>query len=128
MAQEELGLGPHNLWHYGSGFGGGVAGCGHTCGALTGAAIAIGVTENAHPRPDGQTHDRISAAVRRIHDELMLTLGSTDCSAISGYVLREDGQFEAFKNSGVKKTRCYQAVGIAVKWLAKWSQESGLDQ
>ncbi len=68
-------------------FGGGIGGCGKTCGCLTGAAMAIGLR---YGRKNGdECKDPATDAVRELMDLFMEKYGTTDCGELTGIIMRE---------------------------------------
>jgi C_GCAxxG_C_C family probable redox protein len=97
---------------------GGIAYRGGTCGAITGAGLAVGLLAGR------RVHDHRSAkrVARRIvaglMDEFESAYGTTDCRELIGYDLRVPGQHEAFIASGVWRDRCMGQIEAAVTRLA----------
>lgn len=97
---------------------GGIGYRGGTCGAITGAALAVGLL--AGRRVDD--HLAAKRAARRIVAGLMdafeAEYGATDCRDLIGYDLRAPGQHEAFIASGIWRDRCMGQIEAAVTRLA----------
>ena len=96
---------------------GGVAYSGATCGAITGAALAVGrLAQERIPH-----HRWAKTAARLIVQDLMTAFaanhGSTDCRTLTGYDMTADHQ--AFMASGVWRTRCMDQIDFAVDHLAR---------
>jgi len=95
---------------------GGIAYSGGTCGAITGAAIAVG--RLAQERITD--HRRAKTAARTIVQHLMAQFadahGSTDCRELTGYDLSTEHR--AFIASGVWREVCMRQIEFAVERLA----------
>lgn len=95
---------------------GGIAYSGGTCGAITGAALAVGrLTQQRIPH-----HRWAKAAARLIIQELMADFaaahGATDCRTLTGYDMTTDHR--VFIASGVWRTTCMDQIDFAVSRLA----------
>jgi C_GCAxxG_C_C family probable redox protein len=97
---------------------GGIAYRGGTCGAITGAALAVGMLA------ERRVADH--AAAKRVARELVVGLidgfeaefGATDCRDLIGHDLRAPGQHEAFIASGIWRDRCMRQIEYAVTRMA----------
>ena len=104
-------------------FGGGVAGMGEVCGAVSGATLALGVRDQFSPSgTDG--HDRkvdSPAATRAALQEIMRAFttefGSLRCRELTGYDLSTAEGHDAFVKSGANE-RCPLMVGWMCDRLA----------
>jgi C_GCAxxG_C_C family probable redox protein len=97
---------------------GGVAYSGSTCGAITGAALAVG--ELAASRiPD---HREAKRAAREVTAELLGAMeaasGATTCRALTGVDLRTEEGHRAFIDGGAWRVTCMRQVELAVERLA----------
>ena len=98
---------------------GGVAYSGATCGALTGAAMALGLL--AERRIDG--HAAAKRAARVLTVQLMAEFerehGAVDCRRLLGKDIRTDEQHRAFIESGIWRDRCMGQIEFSVRRLAR---------
>ncbi len=89
-------------------FGGGVAGTGETCGAVTGAALALGLQDHLDTESAGP------ATSRRALQDFVLSFGAEfgalRCRDLTGFDLTTPGGHEAFVASG-GNDKCRQYVG-----------------
>jgi C_GCAxxG_C_C family probable redox protein len=101
-----LGMEPGVAARVASSFGGGMARHGWTCGALTGALMAVGLhAGNASAAEEPQKLDayaRVATLVERFRTEH----GATDCRALIGFDLADPVQREAARQAGVFRQRC----------------------
>jgi C_GCAxxG_C_C family probable redox protein len=97
---------------------GGVAYSGGVCGALTGAAIAVGLL--AERRIDD--HARAKRAAREIlagvMDEFREAHGAVECRALIGYDLRAPRGHDLFLASGTWRETCLRQIEFVVERLA----------
>ena len=91
-------------------FGGGIARTGETCGALTGAALALGLRDQ-HAAVDDL--DRAASDTRKMYDLLRhfaAEFGSPRCLELTGYDLSTPEGYKLFRESG-RHERCVDYVG-----------------
>lgn len=102
---------------------GGVAYEGSMCGAITGAALAVGqltlgriaIHTSAKPVARGIVRDLIDAFVARF--------GSVGCRELTGYDLRSPEEHDRFIASGVWRSTCARQVEFAVRRLAELASD-----
>ena len=102
---------------------GGVAYSGGACGAITGAALAVGML--AERRIDDH---RVAKQVARrliggLMDDFLAGHGAVDCRDLIGYDLRAPGQHEAFIAGGIWRDRCMRQIKFAVTRMAPLADE-----
>ena len=107
---------------------GGVAYSGGMCGALTGAALAVGML----------AEQRIAdhAAVKRVAREIVAGAleafraehGEVDCRALIGYDLRAPGGHDAFLASGAWRDGCMRQIESVVQRLAALADQDVWDR
>jgi C_GCAxxG_C_C family probable redox protein len=102
---------------------GGVAYGGGVCGAISGAALAVGMLAERrlldHRLAKRQARQTIAAymdAFRRTH-------GSIDCRGLINQDLRSEEAHRRFIESGVWRTRCMAQIEFAVRSLHHLNQE-----
>jgi C_GCAxxG_C_C family probable redox protein len=97
---------------------GGVAYGGGACGAITGAALAVGMLAGRRLAD----HARAKLVARELTVELMdafrSTHGATDCRDLLGIDLRAPGAHEAFIAGGAWRDRCMAQIEFAVGRMA----------
>lgn len=98
---------------------GGLAYSGGPCGALTGAALAVGLLAEQRIAD----HKRAKLVARELVHATMETFreayGATDCRSLIGYDLRAPGQHEAFLESGLWREACAGQIRTVVAHLAQ---------
>jgi C_GCAxxG_C_C family probable redox protein len=95
---------------------GGIAYSGATCGAITGAALAVGrLAQERIPN-----HRWAKTAARLIVQDLMTSFGeahgATDCRTLTGFDMTT--RHAEFIASGVWRTKCMEQIDFAVAHLA----------
>jgi C_GCAxxG_C_C family probable redox protein len=97
---------------------GGIAYRGGTCGAITGAALAVGLLAGRRV-DDHLVAKRVARQlVAGLMDAFENAYGATDCRELIGYDLRVPGQHEAFIAGGIWRNRCMGQIEAAVTRLA----------
>lgn len=103
---EDFGLDKATALRIAEGFGGGMGASGGTCGALTGAMMAIGLK---HGRQDADDRDAKAETVR-LTRELMRRFkdqhGSLLCKVLIGCEIDTPQKFAAARDSGVMTATC----------------------
>jgi C_GCAxxG_C_C family probable redox protein len=98
-------------------FGGGMARMGETCGAVTGAFMAIGLKYGKTKAEDegarDKTYELVGEFVARFKDRH----GSIVCKELLGYDLSNPQEREAAKEKGLFDTLCPQLVRDATEML-----------
>ncbi len=113
---EELGYDREEAYRLGNGFGGGMM-TGDTCGAVTGALMAIGLaygnTEPGNKAQDDLCREKVAEFQRRFKERH----GSTICRELIGYDFADPKQRQAAKESGKIMDYCADLVVDAVEIL-----------
>jgi C_GCAxxG_C_C family probable redox protein len=104
---------------------GGVAYAGGVCGAISGAALAVGQLAGERI-PD---HHEAKSAAREVVMDLMdrfeAEFGSTTCRGLLGIDLRKPGEHDRFIESGIWRTDCMRQIEFAVEYLAQLDETAG---
>lgn len=105
-----------------SGFGGGMAGAGGTCGALVGAVMTVGLLHGRSDPGDDRAPSatRTSEIVAAFEEEM----GSTSCRDLTGLDLRTREGMRALREGDVGATVCRKAIAAAER-LALQHLEQG---
>jgi C_GCAxxG_C_C family probable redox protein len=103
---------------------GGVAYSGGTCGAITGAALALGrlAAERTGDRRAAKRNARELTA--GVADAIELEFGATDCRTLTGFDLRAPGGHDAFMAAGAWRTDCLRRLELVVERLAPLVDEA----
>ncbi len=99
-------------------FGGGVARRGLLCGCLTGAAVALGAAMGRTSPTDGESRDRVYAAMDTVLATFAQRFGSLDCRALTGLdFTREEGRTQW--GARVQEELCVHLVRATVELVAE---------
>lgn len=113
---DKIGLDPMSAKKIAACFGGGMW-CGHTCGAVTGALMAIGA-KYGHSQPgDQQTKAQVLAKMNAFRTAFATRQGSCICREILGYDLSDPEQMAKIQAEGLLTTRCPKVVRDALEVL-----------
>jgi C_GCAxxG_C_C family probable redox protein len=116
---EELGLGNKESLKIACSFGGGMARMGETCGAVTGAFMAIGLKYGKSQPQDETAKDKTYGIVNEFVDEFKLRNSSIICRELLGYDLSRPAEVKAFKEKNPSVNPCPKFVKDAVEILEK---------
>ena len=109
---------------------GGVAYSGGVCGAITGAAVAVGMLAERRLGDHALAKRTARPVVARLIEEFERRFGAADCRTLLGREIRTPEQHRAFLNSGVWCSACMGQVSFAVRSLSglasdpMWIRES----
>lgn len=98
-------------------FGGGLGRTGLTCGALSGAALAIGLAMGRNT-PDDPRRPAYDAA-QQVTSQFGQHMGSGLCRELTGFDLRGSESYKRFRESGVHERVCVPAVMLAARLAAE---------
>lgn len=102
---------------------GGVAYSGGACGAISGAALAVGMLAERRI-DDHRAAKRVARLlVAGLMDDFEAEHGAVDCRDLIGYDLRAPGQHEAFIAGGTWRDRCMRQIEFAVTRMAALADE-----
>ncbi len=102
---------------------GGIAYSGGACGAITGAALAVGLLAEERI----EDHARAKLIARELMHATMEAFraehGAVDCRDLIGFDLREPGGHQAFLDSGTWREACAAQIRTVVAHLAELADE-----
>jgi C_GCAxxG_C_C family probable redox protein len=98
-------------------FGGGMAGTGETCGAVTGALMVIGLRFAATDAGDAAAKEKTREAARRFLRQFVSTFGSSRCKDLLNCDLGTAEGMEKAREQGLFKTMCPRFVEGASRIL-----------
>ena len=102
-----------------SAFGGGMARRGWTCGALTGAMMALGLHAGHTTAQDTATKDELYARVQALVARFEERHGATACRQLVGADMLDPVERQAASDRGVFTTLCPQLVRTAATFVAE---------
>lgn len=104
---------------------GGIAYSGGTCGAITGAALAVGRLAERKIRD----HQQAKRVARRITQDLMAAFeaahGAVDCRTLTGFDMMTD--HDAFIEDGRWRVSCTRQIEFAIDHLERLAAPVGWD-
>jgi C_GCAxxG_C_C family probable redox protein len=81
---EEMGVDRETAAKIAAGFGGGMGRSGRTCGAVSGALMAVGLARGTAVPTDKATKEQAYASVRKVLEAFEARHGTLDCSSLLG--------------------------------------------
>jgi C_GCAxxG_C_C family probable redox protein len=102
---------------------GGVAYSGSICGAISGAAIAVGRLAGQRIADHQQAKRTARRLVARLLAEFQAEFGASDCRSLTGRDLSLPAEHAAFIESGVWRERCMAQIEFVVRRLARLQDE-----
>ncbi|MFB3893316.1 MAG: C-GCAxxG-C-C family protein [Phycisphaerae bacterium] len=119
----ELGVPRKTALRIATGFGGGMAHLGQTCGAVTGAIMLIGLAHGRVKASDDKPKLAAMKLVQKFARRFTKLHGSINCNELVGFDLGTSAGLEKARAKGVFKTVCpvlvRDAARIVEKLLAK---------
>ncbi len=104
---------------------GGIAHSGATCGALTGAALAVGMLAGRRIDDHEAAKQAARATVAEVIDAFQEEFGATNCRALTGLDLRAPGVHQAFIAEGTWRTACMRQIAFVIDRLAPLAEHAG---
>jgi len=111
---EEKGMFFDEAMSLSSGFGGGIAGEGRTCGAVTGAIMAIGALNGLHGEDVVQAKKRTYEISSMLIERLKEKFKTTQCYELIGVDMKDPEAKKAARDRGVFSDQCSEFVATAV--------------
>ena len=107
-------------------FGGGIGRSGSVCGALTGAAMAIGLVHgrNTSKEPPAPAYER----AQRLYGEFHRAMGTTLCRELTGVDLGTPEGMQRFHDSGIRDRVCNPAVSLATRLAQEMTAAKGAER
>jgi C_GCAxxG_C_C family probable redox protein len=98
---EELGVDKDTAARIAAGFGGGMGRSGRTCGAVSGAVMAIGLVEGATEPSDKAAKEKTYAVARRMLEEFRSQRGALDCNDLIGVDISTPEGYDLARERGL---------------------------
>jgi len=103
---ERLGLEETLALKIACGFGGGIGRMGRTCGAVTGAVMAIGLKHGQANLGDEESRQKTHKLVKEFIDEFTALHGSIECRELIGYDLSDSAGLKLARKNKVFENKC----------------------
>jgi C_GCAxxG_C_C family probable redox protein len=97
--------------------GGGLAHCGKTCGAVTGALLVLGLKSGTTTTDDKPRRKEILGQSRRFMEAFATRCGSVECSQLLGCDISTPEGFAVFQSQNLRQTKCVKLVEEATNIL-----------
>ena len=107
---------------------GGLAYSGGPCGAVSGAALAIGQLAAARIEDHREAKEAARRITARLMDDFESEFGATDCRTLTGVDLRTDEGHRRFIESGAWRDGCMRQIEFAVGRLATLAEPAAWDE
>ena len=107
---------------------GGVAWSGGLCGAISGAALAVGMLAEQRISDHAAAKRAARMLVAETLDAFRAEHGAVDCRALIGYDLRAPGGHDAFLASGAWRDTCMRQIEFVVERLATLADAAAWDR
>ena len=112
---EEKGIFFDQAMSLSSGFGGGIAGEGRTCGAISGAIMAIGVLNGLQSKNVVQSKERTYKISSILIERLKEKFETTQCYELIGVDMKDPEAKKAARERGVFNNQCSEFVATAAR-------------
>lgn len=106
---------------------GGVAYGGGPCGAISGAALALGLLAGRRIADHREAKRVARDLLARLMDDFRGEHGAVDCRDLIGLDLRAPGAHRAFLRSGVWRDRCMPQIEFVIRRLASLADSAAWD-
>ena len=116
---EDLGLPKDKALMISSGFGAGMGRMSLTCGAVTGAFMALGLKEGFSSGDTKEAKEKIYRLIREFGDAFAAVHGSLECRQLLGFDISTPDGYKGAADSGVFLDRCPRFVQSAVEIVEK---------
>lgn len=97
--------------------GGGMARMGHTCGALTGAVLSLGLRDLSDPEDTGDGAAETTLTLQTLMRDFDREFASVSCLELTGHDLSTREGYRAFAKSDAQP-HCAQFVGWVIDRLS----------
>ena len=114
---EELGMDLPSALRISTGFAGGMAGTGGTCGAVTGATMAIGLKHGSKAADETDAKAHTAKLTRELMSRITGAHGSLVCKELLGCEIDTPEKFKAARESGVLAETCPAVIRLACDTL-----------
>jgi C_GCAxxG_C_C family probable redox protein len=111
---EDFGLKQDTAYSIAQGFGGGMH-INSTCGAVTGAYMALGLANPVSQENPRQSMEKISALINEFNRKFKELHGGLNCTELLGYDLSKPEEATKARENGLFASKCPEFVGDAAK-------------
>ncbi len=100
---------------------GGIAYSGSVCGAIIGAAMAVGRLAEQRVADHTEAKRVARQLVQRLMAGFAAEYGSVECRSLTGFDLAQPGEHRAFIRSGIWRDTCTRQIDYAVDFMGRLS-------
>jgi C_GCAxxG_C_C family probable redox protein len=112
---ENKGIEQNTALKLATGLGGGIARRQKTCGAITGAILAIGLLTEIEESNIVKYKDTVFARANLLFEQFEKEFCTTECIDLVGEVFSDDSAYERFKNERIFETKCFDFIRFAAE-------------
>ncbi|MFC1951035.1 C-GCAxxG-C-C family protein [Chloroflexota bacterium] len=112
---EQMGLDLDTGLRVAMAFGGGMGRGGNTCGAVTGAYMALGLSQKISPDNPRESIDKTYGLVRKFNEKFIAKHGSLLCRELLGCDMSQPGGIEEARDKNLFANICLNLVHSAVQ-------------
>jgi len=102
-----------------TGFGGGIARTGSTCGTLTGATMTIGLMVGRNKPDEHEKRDAVYEMASKMIVEFEKQFGTSLCKNLTNCDLRTHEGYEKFKSQKIRENVCPKFIRWAANYAAR---------
>ena len=121
---ETTNLDPHLATKIAAPFGAGIGRMGNTCGAVSGALMAIGLYFGNDDAQDKDAKEKAYLLARTFYERFTQKNQTTLCRELIGYDVSQPEELAQAREAGVFSTRCPALVESAVNILMELLEEN----
>ena len=110
VLQEELGAIDEAVFQAAAGFGGGVGGSQSICGAITGAALAMGSHFGRQGLDRAERRQQVRPRVRQLCRQFKGQFEFVDCRELTACDFDDDQAHQRFIDAGLREAKCLRYV------------------
>lgn len=118
---ETCGLSLETACRIAGGFGGGIGRTGKTCGAISGAVMAIGLLLKEQNPTEKQFKEKVYPHVRTLLEKFKSIHGSTNCNDLLGIDISTPDGFAKAVEQNIIKTKCPEFVRTCAEFLESFN-------
>jgi C_GCAxxG_C_C family probable redox protein len=106
---------------------GGIAYSGSVCGAITGAAMAVGRLTGRRIADHAEAKRVARQLVQKLMASFVAEQGSVDCRSLTGFDFTKPGEHKAFIQSGIWRDGCMRQIEFAVGLMGRLADPAAWD-
>lgn len=112
--KDEINLSESDLLKISAGFGGGIGKLQKTCGAVTGAVIAIGMIDENLVATNRDSRDKLNHKIQEFNSQFKKIHKTSECRTLLGIDLISDDGAGQFEDQGLGELVCEKCIADSV--------------